>query len=293
MTRSIGEGRTANRRPQAPVGSAVDRTRRRRSASATWLALLCGVFFGQAVADAGELLALPSRAGATESVYIEAPVAAPDWIVLLFAGGDGALHLSAAGPAGLRGNFLIRTARYWPGHGAVAALFDAPSDHADGMSDVFRLDDAHLQDVAAAVAALRQRWPAARVALIGTSRGTVSVGSVLKRRPTLADAYVLTSPVTLPMLDGPGLSGMSWARGQARVLVLSNRRDGCHASPFSGAQALAQANGFDFVAVESTRGGNSFRQDDQCGAHAPHGYLGIETEVLDDIRSWLAGGPAP
>lgn len=242
-----------------------------------------------ALAD-GPMLTVSPRGNASLSAYIDNEgVATPDWVVLLFAGDDGAIALGSAGPRRMNGNFVISTARYWPQHGMAAVEVDAPSDYANGMNDVFRLGDADAQDVGALVDALRKRFPGAKIALVGTSRGTISVGALLRHNPALADAYVLTSPVTIAGRGGPGLSGVSWPKSSARVLVVSNRNDGCVVSPFWSARKMAEANGFEFLAVSSDAGDTSM--PGACRPHAPHGYLGIETSVLDAISGWLHGQP--
>jgi pimeloyl-ACP methyl ester carboxylesterase len=240
-------------------------------------------------AGAGELLKLPSREGVTQTAFLEAPSATPSWVVVLFAGDDGAVALTDNGPTRMLGNFLVRTAAYWREVGEATAVFDAPSDNAAGMRDTFRLGKDATQDVEAVVQALRQRYPAAHIALVGTSRGTITVGNVLKRNPGIADAFVLTSPVTVSHKGNSGLSGLDWEGNKARVLVLSNDNDACFVSPFSGAKRMAQRNGFDFVAVSSSQGGGDQKSD--CGAKSPHGFLGIERQVLDDIHDWLNGKP--
>src|SRR5471032_7760 len=73
---------------------------------------------------AGELVSLPSRDGVTQGIYIETRTDNPPWVIVLFGGNEGALHLSADGPATLKGNFLIRTARYWVKQGDAAARVD-------------------------------------------------------------------------------------------------------------------------------------------------------------------------
>ncbi|WGS45142.1 lysophospholipase [Burkholderia sp. JSH-S8] len=241
-------------------------------------------------AMAAETVTVATRGDMNQSVYLDAPSANPRWVVVLFAGDDGAVALSSDGPTKKRGNFLVRTASYWTSAGDAAAIFDAPSDRASGMDDAFRLSDAARRDVAAVVAELRKRYPGAKVALVGTSRGTITVGNVLRRDPALADAFVLTSPVTVAVHGQPGLSGLDWPRGSARVLVMSNEHDVCVASPFRAAQRMATDYGFDFIAVSSTQGGGNKHAD--CGGQAPHGYLGIEQEALAAITGWL-GGRAP
>ncbi|NIF55116.1 alpha/beta hydrolase [Burkholderia sp. Ax-1724] len=236
-------------------------------------------------ASAAELIQIPSRPDVTQGIWLDAPSSTPPWIVILFAGDNGNVGLASSGPMRMAGNFVLRTASYWTGLGDAAVIFDTPSDHPDGMDDPFRLSDPARQDVAAAISVLRQRYPQAKIALVGTSRGTITVGNLLKRSPDIADAFVLTSPVTVARGSQAGLSGLAWPENHARVLVVSNENDGCMVSPFGNARSLASGNGFAFIAVSSSAGGGSKRAE--CGAHAPHGFLGIEQQVLDDISGWL------
>ncbi|MGN6579864.1 MAG: serine aminopeptidase domain-containing protein [Bordetella sp.] len=243
---------------------------------------LCLTLVGAGPVAAGERVELSTRPGVTQGVYFDSDASHPSWVLILFSGGNGNLALAPSGPRKAKGNFVIKTAPYWLKAGQAVAMFDAPSDHAAaGMGDTFRLSRQAAQDVAAAVAQARQRYPGAKIALLGTSRGTVTVGNVLKRSPALADAYVLTSPVTQAVKQ-PGLSGMSWPGNTARVLVVSNEHDGCFVSPFAAAKSMAAANRFDFIAASS-----SAAKGDQCGPQSPHGYLGIEDSVLQAIQKWL------
>ena len=237
-------------------------------------------------AYSGELTQVPVRGPQTQAIFIEQPAGAPPWVIVLFAGDEGVIALDGTGPTTMKGNFLLRTAGYWTSAGDATAIVDAPSDRSSGMNDAFRLSEAHAQDLHVIVAALRQRFPAAKIALVGTSRGTISVGNVLHREPRLADAYVLTSPVTIGMRGETGLSGMHWDVSTTPVLVVSNENDGCRVSPFSAAHTLAKDNRFQFLAVSSSeRGGNGASE---CGAKSPHGFLGIETQVLSAVSRWLA-----
>ena len=242
-----------------------------------------------ATAPSGELLTVQSRDGVTERLYVQTPGTTPPWVIVLFAGDDGALHLASSGATTLRGNFLIRTASYWVQQDDVAVMIDTPSDHADGVEDAFRHTKDSLRDVEAAVQTLRQRFPSSRIALVGTSRGTSSVGNVLERHPGLADAFVLTAPVAIARNGRAGISGLSADGTKLRVLVVSNRHDACPAALFYAAQQLADKNHFNFIAAESTDGGGD--KQAECSGRSPHGFLGIENQVLGEINDWLAGLP--
>ncbi|MGH8781323.1 hypothetical protein [Paraburkholderia sp.] len=225
-----------------------------------------------------------------QSLFIESPSPNPPWVVVLFPGTPGALHLDAAGATTLKGNFLIRSARYWIEQGDAVALVDTPSDNAQGVDGLFRLGKESFKDTQVVVATLRQRFPNAKIALVSTSAGTLSVGNALQRDPALADAFVLTSPVTFSRRGGGTLANLDVDGTTHRVLVVSNEHDACVSSPAYAGKRLAEHNHFDFVSVDSTEGGGD--KSTGCGGHSPHGFLGIEKAVLGDIDGWLTGAAA-
>ncbi len=237
--------------------------------------------------DRGDLVTFPTRDGITQSVFIESPSPNPPWVIVLFGGTPGALHLDATGATTLKGNFLIRSAHHWIDWGDAVVLVDTPSDHPQGVDGLFRRSKESFADTQAVVATVRQRFSNAKIALVSTSAGTVSVGNALQRDPTVADAFVLTSPVTVSHRGGANIADLDVDGAKYRVLVVSNRDDACVSSPAYGGKRLAEHNHFDFVEVDSTQGGGD--KSENCGGHAPHGFLGIEVEVLSDINSWLMG----
>ena len=240
-----------------------------------------------AALDHGDLVTFPTRDGVAQSIFIESPSPKPPWVIVLFPGTPGALHLDATGATTLGGNFVIRSAHHWIGWGDAVALVDTPSDKAQGVDDLFRLTKDSFTDTQAIVTKLRQLFPNAKIALVGTSSGTVSVGNALQRDSTLADAFVLTSPVTVSRRGGDTLAGLDVDGAKYRVLVISNEHDECPAAPAYAGKRLAEHNHFDFVQVDSTEGRGD--TSTQCGGHSPHGFLGIEPEVLGDINGWLNG----
>src|SRR5208283_3857677 len=117
--------------------------------------------------------------------------------------------------------------------------------------------------------------------LVGTSNGTVSATNAAARLgPSRVAGLVLTSTV---WANG-NFSGL--ARIAVPTLVVHNRDDGCSASPYSGVShgmaLLAKAPAKELVSVQ---GGQSV--GDPCGAQSPHGYLGIENQVVPPIIQWI------
>lgn len=237
--------------------------------------------------DHGDLVTFATRDGVTQSIFIESPSPGPAWVIVLFGGSSGDLHLDATGATTLKGNFLIRSAHHWIDWGNAVVLVDTPSDHAQGVDDLFRRSKESFADTQAVVARVRARFPASKIALVGTSAGTVSVGNALERDPDIADAFVVTSPVTVSHKGSATIADLDVDGTRHRVLVVSNLNDQCVSSPAYAGKRLAEGNHYAFIEVDSTEGEAS----EKCGARSPHGFLGIETGVLRDIQGWLDGQP--
>jgi len=70
------------------------------------------------------------------------------------------------------------------------------------------------------------------------------------------------------------------------TLIVHNRNDGCSVSPFSmaapGLQRFSSAPVKDLMVVS---GGNS--RSAPCDALSPHGYYGLEDQVVPPIAAWI------
>jgi pimeloyl-ACP methyl ester carboxylesterase len=226
-----------------------------------------------AAARAEETINLPTRPGVTESILFTG-VAEPVASLIMFPGNLGLVRA-------VRGNFLIRVVPNFVALDFNVAVADSPSDRPDGMPDGFRMSEAHATDIAAVVAFLRQR-AAVPVWLVGTSRGTVSAASVgVRLGPSQVAGVVLTSTVWLQ-----GIPQVPLEQLRVPTLIVHNRNDGCQASPFAFAAAgLARLSAAPTKELIAVAGGSS--RSAACEALSPHGYYGIEDQVVPLIGAWI------
>ncbi len=247
--------------------------------------LLCA---GAAAAE--DIVTLSTRAGVTQSYLISAPASGKAGAVaILFPGGAGKVNLEGESARATldRGNFLVRARRFFAAAGIVAVVMDAPSDQPSGMTDVFRLGDAHAEDIGKTVADMKKRFPGLPVFLVGTSRGTVSAGSAGKRLGKEVDGVVLTSTVFLANRNQSGLSGFDFASIPSPLLFVHHVEDACSVTPYSSAKRLADR--FPLISVS----GGSQPQSEACEAMSLHGYIGKEAETAAAIAKWLLKQPYP
>jgi pimeloyl-ACP methyl ester carboxylesterase len=71
------------------------------------------------------------------------------------------------------------------------------------------------------------------------------------------------------------------------ALVVANKDDRCKVAPPSMADAIARAMSNTHASVLLVEGGE-VRSSNECASLSPHGYLGIEDKVVDEIADWMA-----
>lgn len=253
-------------------------------------ALALALLVGAGAACAEDIVILSTRGGVTQSYLLSAPAAGKaQAVAVLFPGAAGTVDLERETARALldRGNFLVRSRRLFTGMGIAVAVMDAPSDQSHGMSDEFRLGNAHAEDIGRVVADLKSRYPGLPVILVGTSRGTISAASAGRRLGPVVDGVVLTSTLFLATRRQPGLSGFDFASIPVPLLFVHHVDDGCDYTPYSAAKRLA-----DRYPVISVSGGQP-PQSKPCEAMSSHGFLGREADAVEAIAKWMLKQPYP
>jgi pimeloyl-ACP methyl ester carboxylesterase len=142
------------------------------------------------------------------------------------------------------------------------------------------------EDVAAVI-----DWIDARVSLpvwvLGMSLGSYSATNSAIRLNRSLDGFALCSASTAPT-GGPrpnGILDMALERIAMPALIVGHRDDACPGTPPEGVPRIAEAlTAADPIAQRVFSGGDPARSG-PCGPLAPHGYLGIE----DDVVTYMAG----
>lgn len=218
--------------------------------------------------------------GGTQLLY-NGP-AKPRAVVFVFAGGDGAVAFTPAGQfTRLGGNFLLRTQSLWLAQGFAFATL-ASSSSLLGQ----RHTPAYAATIGRAVDFIRTRT-SAPIWLVGTSMGSIAAANGAASLPGKVAGVVLTSSVAgANRASGETVFDSNLGAIAVPALVVSNRGDTCPvAGPGFAPQilaALARAPRKDIIYVESHQ-----LQSDPCEAMSPHGYLGIEADVVQRVAAWM------
>ena len=249
------------------------------------------LFLQQTVSANEELVEIKTPRGVTQKYLLLEPEAEPKAIVLLFAGGKGALNLGKGMFGNSIGwgkrNFLIRSRKQFAGQGFIVVTVDAPSDKQgkNGMYYEFRTSDDHVQDIDTVIETLKQNNELP-VWLIGTSRGTESAAYIgMNSRQKLA-GIVLTSSMTEENGKGLAVTELPLSRVNIPVLITHHKDDGCKWTTPDGAGSIKNLlTSAPKVELKLFEGG--YEQGKPCKAMSHHGYLGIENEVIKEIADFI------
>lgn len=189
-------------------------------------------------------------------------------------------------------NFLVRSRSEFIKRNVVAAILDAPSDQQRnwGMTDEFRRGELHFTDISAVVGELGKRFPDLPLFLVSTSRGSISVAALGSKFGQKIAGVVLTSTMFRAASRksnerGPGLFGFDFASINAPALIVHHVGDQCEITPYSDAARLADK--YPLITVY----GGAPPQSGPCDAFSAHGYLGKESETVEQIVNWMLKKP--
>ena len=250
-------------------------------------ALLLNIAIQAHAETAQKVVDIPTRPGVTQRMIVLSPPE-PKAAVVMFAGGHGGLQVSSDGTMTWgRGNFLVRTRQLFADQGLLVVIVDAPSDRqtAPFLQGVRQIPE-HTADIKAVIAWLRETAKVP-VWLVGTSRGTQSVGYLATELNGIEgpDGIVLSSTV---LTDNKGRPVPAMPLGKIRVpvLVVHHELDGCRVCAYSEIPGLmSKLGGAPRSKLLSFKGGES--KGDPCEAFSFHGFNGIEQDVVRQTAAWI------
>ena len=238
-----------------------------------------------------ELIELKTRPGVTLKFILikpENPVAT----VVIFEGGPGWLRLrkSSGKPivGAKTGTVLVRNREEFAKHGLMVALVDAPSDKQTDTKSfkIFRQSKKHVQDIRKIVSYLKNRanipiW------LAGISMGTFSVSNCGIHIKEGVDGLILVSSVTQHKNSRSGIFSMDLSKIAVPTVIVANKDDKCPGTPPSGARKIKESLvNSPRVEVMYFKGGKP-SESRECGPLSPHGYYGIEDQVVPAIAGFI------
>lgn len=230
-----------------------------------------------------QVLDIALRTGEGERVLYVTPSVVRANLVML-PGGAGDLGLSPDGNLRHDENFVVRTRKLWVARGYAVLIPDAVN-HANLRGRRSSSKYASIVEELVQLARMRSSSP---VFLLGTSQGAIAAANGAAHAPAGALAGVILTE-SVSRLGGSRETVFDAGLSDIRVpaLVVANSKDACDVAPPEDAEKIAAAmTNSPEVQVARVSGGVEEPAPD-CGSLSPHGYYGIETEVVGIISDWI------
>ncbi|MBN3726606.1 alpha/beta hydrolase [Burkholderia sp. Ac-20379] len=242
-----------------------------------------------AFATRSDVQDLPLPGGQHQRVLFYGPAGPMRGVIVMFPGGAGDVGIERDGALRHDNNFVVRTRELWARLGYGVVIVDAigrESMRGERSTEAYRsvlreiLDYAHtLTD--------QPLWA------MGTSQGSIAAmaaGSAA-RDGELA-GIVLTESVSVVGHSGETVFDARPERVRAPALVVANRDDTCTVAPPSRADEIARSMSHATVTVLRVEGGVA-QSSNPCSSLSPHGYFGIEKQVVGGIARWMRSVAPP
>jgi hypothetical protein len=249
--------------------------------------LLPSLGLAQPVTDgsvAGEqVLNLPLGDGLTQRVLYASP-ARPRGVIVMLPGGSGDVGIRRDGDLRHDGNFVVRTRDLWVARGYAVLIPDTlERENLRGL----RSSPAYAALVDG-LARYARRTAQAPVFLLGTSQGSIAaMNGAAHAAPGALAGVVLAESVSVMGGSHETVFDADPAGVRAPALVVANRDDACDVAPPSQAPAIAQAMTRSIGVKVLYVSGGIDRSRKACGSLSPHGYYGIEAQVVGQIAGWM------
>jgi pimeloyl-ACP methyl ester carboxylesterase len=208
----------------------------------------------------------------------------PRATIVMLPGGSGDIGLERNGSLRHGDNFVVRTRALWVAKGYAVLIPDA-------------IDEANLRGtrsspqyarLVADLVRFAQAQSPGPVFLLGTSQGSIAaMNGAAQAAPGTVAGVVLAESVSRRGGSHETVFDAAPQSVRVPVLIIANRDDACPVAPPEDAPkiaaALTQARS---VRVLSVSGG-VYQSKGSCESLTPHGYDGIETQVIDAIDHWM------
>lgn len=199
-------------------------------------------------------------------------------------GGAGDIGLGQDGSIRRGNNFVVRTRDLW-NQRHYAILIPDTLNHANLRG---HRNSASYARVIEDLLIFAHKEGTAPIFLFGTSQGAIAAanGAAHASPDTLA-GVVLSESVSVMGGSKETVFSVPLQDIHAPVLIVANQNDRCNVAPQQNADRIAASlTGSSDVQVLRVTGGHT-QSKKTCSSLSPHGYFGIEEDVIAKISAWM------
>ncbi|MFZ2737262.1 MAG: hypothetical protein WBI20_07165 [Burkholderiaceae bacterium] len=206
--------------------------------------------------------------------------------IVLLPGYPGIMRIESETAYLLKGNFLIRSRRFWLDRETIVFSVDAPSDQWASFTGAFRASQRYAEDLRGLTEAIQGRYGVMDWVIVGTSEGSISAYYAAKALPDLSSKVIFSASMFVGSRNSPGLASLDFKNFKPPMLWVHHAEDPCSYTPFSEAKRLAGQTGSPLIVVRSSAVGHG----NVCQAFSRHGFIGAEEATVRAMKNWVLTG---
>jgi hypothetical protein len=208
--------------------------------------------------------------------------------IVLMPGHPGIMKIQSPESFGMKGNFLIRSRKFWLDRETVVLSVDAPSDEWGSFTGRFRASDRYAEDLRGLAQEIGKTFGKLPLAIVGTSEGSVSAYYAARALGPENTRVIFSSSLFNNSSNSPGLAALDFDDFKTPMLWVHHVDDPCRWTPYWQAQRHAEKTRSPLVAVKSSNAGRG----NPCEAFSQHGFVGVEEETVRAMKNWVVNGIA-
>lgn len=208
--------------------------------------------------------------------------------IVLMPGSPGIMKLQSAGSFGMKGNFLIRSRRFWLDRETVVLSVDAPSDEWGSFTTRFRAGARYAEDIRGLVQEIEKAFGKLPLVLVGTSEGSVSAYYAARALGPDNVKVIFSSSLFDTTSHSHGLASVDFDDFRTPMLWVHHADDPCRWTAYWQAKRHAEKTRSPLITVKSSNAGRG----NPCEAFSQHGFVGVEQETVRAMKQWVVDGTA-
>lgn len=219
----------------------------------------------------------------TQRLLFYGPTVDPRGVLIMFPGGTGEVGIARDGSVRQGENFVVRTRGLWARRGYEVVVVDALGHKS--MRGI--RSSLWYADVTREIVAYVHSLSGANVWIMGTSQGSIAAMlAASTARPGIVSGVILTESVSVLGHSKETVFDAHPESVEIPALIVANRKDECWVAPPDHAEDIAKAMSRAVTAVLFVDGGMSASAN-PCSSRTPHGYWGMDEEVVQRIDRWM------
>jgi alpha/beta superfamily hydrolase len=191
----------------------------------------------------------------------------------------------------LNGNFLIRARRHLISKDIATLILDCRTSNGFECSEIYMASSKRFEDLRTVLKAVRSEMPSiSKVWLMGTRFGTVTSSHLPKEYEKDFVGVINTSTINFSQ-SYQSMNGLKYDEIKIPQVFIHHELDNCIQSKYAGILEISKKYKIPLYTIAGEKPNSDQKvSSNPCEAFTPHGFRGIERDVMLLIQTTIMNG---